>query len=166
MITRLIVIVFLIFGNINLTLAEELILINKKRINNATITNYRVRCTNCTKNFNKSPTTKYQVYKALNRKNFYSYDYGKSWSEKRLIPDKQEITNLQIYPNPAGDFINLSVDSELNLLARDVQILNLLGIVVSKTELRDGNNRIDISNLSRGTYFIRVGDKVDRFVKL
>ncbi len=74
--------------------------------------------------------------------------------------------SFSIYPNPAGDFINISIDSAEGLLAREVQILDLLGLVVSKTELTDGNKRIDISDLPRGTYFIKVGDKLGRFVKM
>ncbi len=73
---------------------------------------------------------------------------------------------FSIFPNPASDFINITIDNETDLLTREVQILDLLGLVVSKSELTDGNNRIDISNLPRGTYFIKVGDKVEKFVKM
>ncbi len=73
---------------------------------------------------------------------------------------------IKLYPNPAGDFINIAIDNDADLLAREVQILDLLGLVVSKQELTDGNNRIDISNLPRGTYFIKVGDRVEKFVKM
>ncbi len=55
-------------------------------------------------------------------------------------------SNLFIYPNPATDFINISLDSDEGLHTREVQILDLLGLVVSKQELTDGNNRIDISD--------------------
>ncbi len=82
------------------------------------------------------------------------------------VEDNANLENLLIFPNPAGDFINISIDSDEGLLAREVQILDLLGLVVSKKELTDGNNRIDISNLPRGTYFIKIGDKVEKFVKM
>ena len=71
-----------------------------------------------------------------------------------------------ISPNPTSDFINISTENNEGLPSREVQILNLLGLVVSKSELIDGNNRIDISDLPRGTYFIKVGDKVEKFVKM
>ncbi len=74
--------------------------------------------------------------------------------------------SLAIFPNPASDFINISIDKDVDLFTREVQILDLLGLVVSKSELTDGNNRIDISNLPLGTYFIKVGDKVEKFVKM
>ncbi len=83
------------------------------------------------------------------------------------VQDNNEIHNsISIYPNPAGDFINISIDYEAGLYTREVQILDLLGLVVSKSELTDGNNRIDISDLPRGSYFIKVGDKVEKFVKM
>ena len=77
-----------------------------------------------------------------------------------------ELSNIRISPNPAGDYIDISIDRDDGLLPREVQILDLLGLVVSKSELTDGNNRVDISNLPRGTYFIKVGDKVEKFVKM
>ncbi len=82
------------------------------------------------------------------------------------VNDQNQSGGISIYPNPAGDFINISIDSEADLFTREVQILDLLGLVVSKKELTDGNNRIDISNLPRGTYFIKIGDKVEKFVKM
>jgi hypothetical protein len=46
-----------------------------------------------------------------------------------------------------------------------VQIFNTLGIEVSS----DGGGlvgKIDISNLPVGVYFIKIGDKVEKFVKM
>ncbi len=96
------------------------------------------------------------------------YMLGRIWLYEDLtsVEDNTNLENLFIYPNPAGDFINISIDNDADLLAREVQILDLLGLVVSKQELTDGNNRIDISNLPRGTYFIKVGDRVEKFVKM
>ncbi len=79
---------------------------------------------------------------------------------------KENPIDFSIYPNPASNFIKISIENEAGLLPREVQILDLLGLVVTKLELNDGNNRIDISNLPRGTYFIKVGDKVEKFVKM
>ncbi len=81
-----------------------------------------------------------------------------------IIYNEKSTTN--IYPNPAGDFINISIDKEAGLLSREVQIVDLLGLVVFKQKLTDDINRIDISNLPRGTYFIKIGDKVEKFVKM
>ncbi len=78
----------------------------------------------------------------------------------------QELSNIRISPNPAGDYIDISIDSDVGILPREVQILDLLGLVITKSELRESNNRIDISDLPRGTYFIKVGDKVEKFVKM
>ncbi len=95
---------------------------------------------------------------------YYVYDpYDNIGS---VAGNNKALGDISIYPNPASDFINISIDEEAGLLAHEVQILNLLGIVVTKSELTDGNNRIDISNLPRGTYFIKVGDKVEKFLKM
>lgn len=92
------------------------------------------------------------------------------YNKSVVISDIYDLSNSQselyIYPNPAGDYINILINNNGVILSRDVQILNILGLVVSKSVLTDSNNRIDISNLPRGTYFIRIGDKLDKFVKL
>ncbi len=86
---------------------------------------------------------------------------------KGIISGVNEVKSaISIHPNPASDFINIAIYNDEGLLTHEVQILNLLGLVVSKSELIDGNNRIDISNLASGTYFIKIGDKIEKFVKM
>ncbi len=87
-------------------------------------------------------------------------------SEIEMSVTDSNIPSFCIYPNPAGDYINISIDNEAGLLTREIQILNLLGLVVTKSNLTDGNNRIDISDLPQGTYFIKLGDKVEKFLKM
>ena len=47
-----------------------------------------------------------------------------------------------------------------------MHIFDMLGIEVGQSSLIDGNNRIDVSHLPAGVYFIRIGDKVEKFVKM
>ena len=99
-----------------------------------------------------------------------------------------------IYPNPASDYITIQLskglkpfvtddspsNKELQLFAEGdkVQIFDVLGIEVGQSSLIDNatnNNsqsgmidllRIDVSHLSPGVYFIRIGNKVEKFVKM
>jgi len=80
--------------------------------------------------------------------------------------------NLYLYPNPATDFLEISFPEHA---LKDVAILmyNVFGEEVLATSYftpspspKERGVRIDVSGLSPGIYFIRVGDKVGKFVKI
>ena len=78
-----------------------------------------------------------------------------------------------IYPNPAGDYIEINFDAFIPTLKRvvdevsDIQIFNTLGeIVLSVEQTPPSVHRIDISKLSPGMYFIKIGNRVEKFVKM
>ena len=49
----------------------------------------------------------------------------------------------------------------------DIQIFDMLGINVSLADGRiKGGRRIDISNFSPGMYFIKIGNRIEKFVKM
>ena len=105
------------------------------------------------------------------------YDFGNLFNARLILAPLLELpTNvaeirnfndvIQLYPNPASDFIELSINNETNPNASFAQIFNIFGIEVSKSSLTDGNNRINISHLPAGVYYIRIGDKTEKFVKM
>ena len=61
--------------------------------------------------------------------------------------------NFNIYPNPVNDFIQLRADFFIGR----VEIYDLLGKQVYENN-SVGSELIDVSNLSPGTYIIKVGD--------
>ncbi len=77
---------------------------------------------------------------------------------------------LQIFPNPAGDFIKIKLNKEIQAFA-NVFIINGLGeIVISKKLSTDKESELNISELSAGIYFIQVqiGDntEIHKLIKL
>jgi hypothetical protein len=96
--------------------------------------------------------------------------------------DNKEFHNLFVFPNPASDFITISdLSNGLQPIVHKVQIFDVLGVLVAQTPTpvitgNSGGNstqtgasellRIDISHLPAGVYFVKVGDKVEKFVKL
>ncbi|MDT3740574.1 MAG: S8/S53 family peptidase [Candidatus Kapabacteria bacterium] len=71
--------------------------------------------------------------------------------------------NISISPNPASDFIE--IDCKDN--NKNAEILNLQGEIVLSINLEShSNNRIDVSSLSSGMYFVKIGKQVQRFIKL
>ncbi|TAL70157.1 MAG: T9SS type A sorting domain-containing protein [Bacteroidetes bacterium] len=67
--------------------------------------------------------------------------------------------NILVYPNPVNNYLLLKSNKDIN----KVEIFSALGIEVMETEYKD---RINVSGLSAGVYFIRIGDKVIQFVKM
>lgn len=63
--------------------------------------------------------------------------------------------NINIYPNPANESINIELHEELNM----IQIINQLGEIIIKKEYSDGIQNIDISKLPQGIYIINISNQ-------
>ncbi len=80
--------------------------------------------------------------------------------------------NISISPNPATDYIEISLGANgPSPLQSDVRIYNIFGQIVSTPVCfadtpASGGQRIDVSGLAPGMYFVRIGDRVGKFVKL
>ena len=73
-----------------------------------------------------------------------------------------KITGIRVWPNPVGDFANITYNSAVNTIL-DVNVLNSLGIVVkqNKYNVSHGLNQLTVNGLetlSSGIYFIRIND--------
>ncbi|SHJ27367.1 conserved repeat domain-containing protein/Por secretion system C-terminal sorting domain-containing protein [Flavobacterium haoranii] len=70
-----------------------------------------------------------------------------------------------LYPNPANEIINISTKNQTEI--NSVEIYNLVGQIV--LAIPNTTNKIDVSNLETGTYFIKVntekGSTTTKFVK-
>lgn len=54
-------------------------------------------------------------------------------------------------PNPATDYINLSASKNIN----KIEIYNVVGQLVESRVLNSNNNRVNVSNLSKGIYIMK-----------
>jgi hypothetical protein len=91
-----------------------------------------------------------------------------------------EFNSLSIYPNPASDYIEIQVKPSEGFEPSEgykIHIFNTLGIEVAQSSLIVNPNNtngqggmlnllnIDISHLPAGAYFIKIGERVEKFVK-
>lgn len=81
-----------------------------------------------------------------------------------------EPIDLYVRPNPANDYIEISGNFNPTLIQGhegklDIKIFNILGVVVGQSSFIDGNNRIDVSHLPAGLYYVRIGDYAQKFIK-
>jgi hypothetical protein len=95
----------------------------------------------------------------------------KGWGEPPASVNDSESENVIITPNPASDYIEIS--SLIPTLKRgveecsEIQIFDMLGVNLSPAGGGiKGGGRIDISNLAPGIYFIKIGNRVEKFVKM
>jgi hypothetical protein len=74
-------------------------------------------------------------------------------------------------PNPASEYIEINLPP-LERGLGGVAIFDLLGMELTTPNLTptlsegEGVVRIDVSHLAPGVYFVRVGDRVSKFIKL
>ncbi|MHC0439798.1 T9SS type A sorting domain-containing protein [Flavobacterium sp. 3-210] len=75
------------------------------------------------------------------------------------------LTSFQFYPNPVKDILNIKNDSVID----DVEIIDISGKSVVLKKINDLHSEIDLSNLSRGIYILKVKSenrqKTIKFIK-
>ena len=69
-------------------------------------------------------------------------------------------SSLSIYPNPANNLIVVT-----NLANEDIQILDITGKIIRLVKSNETKQSIDISDLQKGIYFIKVGQETQKLIK-
>jgi uncharacterized protein YjdB len=75
------------------------------------------------------------------------------------IIDFQENLQISVSPNPVSDYLIINTNQEIS----KIQIFSILGFKVLETDWKD---KIDVSGLLPGVYFVRVGNEVSKFIKM
>ncbi|MCF8370369.1 MAG: T9SS type A sorting domain-containing protein [Bacteroidales bacterium] len=78
-----------------------------------------------------------------------------------LSINQAAFTENRVYPNPAANSINVVMNK-----AKHLDVLDFSGKIVRSFEMKSASERIDISDLESGTYFIQSEDGTERFIKL
>jgi hypothetical protein len=123
------------------------------------------------KDGSKSITTEYTKSLIGNLERTIDLYYNR---DPNNVKDNQsELNGFSLSPNPASDFIEISVGANgRSPLQSDVRIFNVFGQAMSTpvcfadTPASGGQVRIDVSGLAPGMYFVRIGNKVSKFIKL
>jgi hypothetical protein len=83
--------------------------------------------------------------------------------------EQSQSPELRITPNPATDYIDVML-SEAKEPVLSVKVYDVLGVCVGThppAPSREGESvRIDVSGLAAGVYFVRVGGRMYKFVKM
>ncbi len=106
-------------------------------------------------NFNNTQLL-YQYWDSGNSawKNNYKIDYYYSVMETQSVSQVEQ-TNVQVYPNPASDFLFVKSDNKLD----KVLVLNMNGqVVYNSPKLQGQTTVIDMTAFSKGAYLVQIKD--------
>lgn len=64
---------------------------------------------------------------------------------------ENESMNINVYPNPAESLVNVTAEG-----LKNVELIDMMGRVISRNESSEAMMTIDLSNLTSGIYFLRI----------
>ncbi len=122
---------------------------------------------------NLSPNTTYNWHiRQINEEGVYS-DWSPTWSftaKKATSVNENSISkNLEIFPNPSNGYFSINFNSVTNE-KMDLIVADLLGNIIYKQVLNDiqiGENQIniDLFNLAKGVYFVKINGLNSKFIQ-
>jgi hypothetical protein len=68
-------------------------------------------------------------------------------------------TAVKVYPNPNNGVFTVSTP-----VASNMEVINVLGSVVYSAKVNVGNNNVNLTGLTPGTYFVKVNNQVSRVI--
>ena len=82
-----------------------------------------------------------------------TYNFTDQLLITNIVTNINQIKNFEtdVFPNPATDKITINAPAK-----SDIEIINIRGQIVKKMTINDNNKDIDISNLSKGVYIIKI----------
>ena len=81
-----------------------------------------------------------------------------------LSTDDFALSQISLYPNPVVSVLNVNINS--NLINQPYAIIDGLGRVVLKGKLNEVESTINVAQLSKGIYYIKLSDnKSSKFIK-
>ncbi|MBE9491303.1 MAG: T9SS type A sorting domain-containing protein, partial [Bacteroidetes bacterium] len=84
------------------------------------------------------------------------------------VEEKEAFADLQIYPNPAQDMLNISFSSN-NLQSFEIKLMNITGKLVYAQNYTDHsgnfNKNINLSNLAKGVYILNLNSATGTLTK-
>ena len=78
------------------------------------------------------------------------------------IAENESLQPINFYPNPASNQINVELDQDYS--GKPYQLYSQTGQLLIDDLISQANFSIDLSELSNGVYFIRIGDASERLV--
>ena len=99
--------------------------------------------------------------------NLKSYGFSVRCLRDETLSNKIfEANSFKIYPNPAKASVTIECDNPSNIANQPFTIIDALGKIVLKGILNEGDNSINVEQLSKGIYYVKIANnKASRFIK-
>jgi len=91
---------------------------------------------------------------------FYNWVNGITSSVNQVNKNN---TSLNIFPNPAQNYLKISVNNKQ--LNNTIQVLDLTGKIIKQFKIDNPTLTINIEDIPNGIYFIKTGSTVKKFIK-
>ena len=75
-----------------------------------------------------------------------------------------DLSKIEIYPNPASDVLNIKVDAVL--IGKNYSLYDNLGRNILVGKLNSEISNIDITELTKGVYFLIIEGKLNQVIKV
>ena len=72
-------------------------------------------------------------------------------------------SSVNLYPNPAKEYVDIRVDGDLNVSM--MEVYDVYGKLINTVTVVDNPTRINVSNLANGMYFVRVTTEAGKVTK-
>ncbi len=95
------------------------------------------------------------------------YDTVIVYASATGLSEQETILNsINLFPNPANDELNISVNSQINVDLNQILIYNSIGQLIREEEIQFKNNqaKIKTTNLSNGVYYLNLNGVNKRFI--
>jgi hypothetical protein len=73
-----------------------------------------------------------------------------------IIPENNNSRQTKIYPNPANDLLNLSLEDWKNSESVNLKLFTVLGSELVSKDISSADTQIDLSNYPAGVYFLYI----------
>ncbi len=80
------------------------------------------------------------------------------------IQNPDNIEAFSIYPNPASDYLSISMNT-LNTDKQNIQLYDISGKLVLSRSITDKTIKMNIKHLENGVYIVKIGNNFKRFIK-
>jgi fibronectin-binding autotransporter adhesin len=116
----------------------------------------------------KATETDYSFKDIDKKSNYYrlkdiDFDGIENWSPIIFADCKNESNQIEVYPNPASEFIKVIIPFEEHTI---LNILSMEGKTIKSIPLVSKNNLINIKDLSNGVYLIEISNKtLKKYIK-
>jgi hypothetical protein len=109
----------------------------------------------------KASETNYQFMDSKKQAAYYrlkdiDFDGIENWSQIIFADCENESTQIEVYPNPASDYIKVVIPFEENTT---LNIFSMEGKILKTLPLVSKNNLINIKDLSVGVYLMELSNK-------